>query len=204
MRRGLGWAGLLALVVLGGRSLAYALSPSPLASELSQRAGGPTVPVVAAVSLGLALLLAAAVTSLAALAVRERRALEPRRVEFESRLGLAPLLVRAVALWLAAMPVFALVESYIHWRTGLGWHGLHCLVGPAHRDAIPLLGALSLVAAAAAAAVEHVLAWMRRTFADLAPRIVLRFRVVAGASPAFSPIPAHAGVPVARGPPPRS
>jgi hypothetical protein len=204
VRRALAWTGLLVLVVLGGRSLAYALSPAPLASELSQRAGGPTVPVVAAVSLGLALLLAAVVTSLAALAVRERRVLESQPVEFESRLALAPLLIRALALWLVAMPVFALVESYIHWRAGLGWHGLHCLVGPAHHDAIPLLGALSLVAAAVAAAVEHVLAWMRRTFADLAPRIVLRFRVAAGASPAFSAIPAYAAAPLARGPPLRS
>jgi hypothetical protein len=204
MRRGLAWAGLLAFVVLGGRSLAYALSPSPLATELSQQAGGPTVPVVAAVSLGLALVLAAIVTSLAALAVRERLLLEPAPVVFESRLGLTRVFARAVGLWLVAMPVFALVESYIHWRAGLGWHGLHCLVGPAHRDAIPLLGALSLVAAALAAAVEHVFAWMRRTFADLAPRVVLQFEVVAGASPAFSAIASHVAAPLARGPPPRS
>ena len=204
MRRGLAWTGLLALVVLGGRSLAYALSPSPLATELSQHAGGPAVPVVAAVSLALALLLAAVVTSLAALAVRERRALEPRQVEFESRLALTRVLPCAVGLWLVAMPIFALLESYIHWRAGLGWHGLHCLVGPAHRDAIPLLGALSLVAAALAAAVEHVVAWMRRTFADLTPRVVPQFEVVAGSSPAFSAIPAHVAAPLARGPPPRS
>jgi hypothetical protein len=39
------------------------------------------------------------------------------------------------------------------------------LTGPAHRNAIPILAALSLVAAALAAALEHVLAWMRRTIA---------------------------------------
>ena len=60
-----------------------------------------------------------------------------------------------------------MLESYIHWRAGLGWHGLHCLTAPEHRDAIPLLGALSLLAAAAASAVEHVLGWMRRTIERL-------------------------------------
>ena len=65
---------------------------------------------------------------------------------------------------------FALFESWEHWRAGLGWHGLHCLTGPAHRNAIPILAALSLVAAALAAALEHVLAWMRRTIARLRAR----------------------------------
>ena len=32
-----------------------------------------------------------------------------------------------------------MLESTIHWREGLGWHGLHCLLGPVHRDAIPIL-----------------------------------------------------------------
>ena len=39
---------------------------------------------------------------------------------------------------------FAMLESTLHWRAGLGWHGLHCLTGPVHRNAIPILGALSL------------------------------------------------------------
>jgi hypothetical protein len=41
-------------------------------------------------------------------------------------------------------------------------------VGPVHRDAIPILLALSLVAAALGEAVEHLVAWARRTFARLA------------------------------------
>src|SRR5207302_512042 len=61
------------------------------------------------------------------------------------------------------------IESYIHWRAGLGWHGIHCLVGPVHRDAIPLLAAFSLVAAAFAEGVSHLLAWARRTIGRFLP-----------------------------------
>src|SRR2546423_2253975 len=77
------------------------------------------------------------------------------------------------------MPAFALLESYIHWRAGLGWHGLHCLTGPVHRNALPILGALSLLGAALGAALDHVLAWLRRTITALArPRLR-----IAGAPP---------------------
>ena len=55
-----------------------------------------------------------------------------------------------------------MVESTIHWREGLGWHGLGCLVGPVHRDAIPILVALSLIAVAVHGAIEHLLEWARR------------------------------------------
>jgi hypothetical protein len=168
MRRTLGWTAAATLVVLGSRSIAYALSPSPLAAELSHRAGGPTLPVVAVVAGGLSLALSIAVVSLAALGVRERRLLETRAFVAPPRLRLRRLVARALVLWLVTMPAFALLESYIHWRQGLGWHGLHCLTGPVHRDAIPVLGALSLVAAALAAALDHVLAWMRRTLARVA------------------------------------
>ena len=44
MKRSLGWLAALALVVLGSRTIAYALSPSPLAAELSHQAGGPALP----------------------------------------------------------------------------------------------------------------------------------------------------------------
>ena len=64
-----------------------------------------------------------------------------------------------------------MLESYLHWRAGLGWHGLHCLLGPVHRDAIPVLGALSLLAVAAHGAIEHLLAWARRLVALLAARL---------------------------------
>ena len=197
--RGLAWLGAVAAVVLAARAIAYALSPSPLARAFEGRAGGPALPfvVVGAAVLGLAL--AAAVVGVAALGVRERALLADASPP-PLRLGRS--LARAAVLFVVTSLAFALLESWEHWRAGLGWHGLHCLTGPAHRDAIPLLAALSLVAAALAAALEHVLAWMRRTIA------VLRRRRLA---PIALPIlfvslqPAPAGAPVcapsARGPP---
>jgi hypothetical protein len=166
--RVLAWLGGGALVVLAARALAYALSPSPLAQAFEGRAGGPALPfvVVGAVVVGVGL--AAAAIGLAALGVRERALL----VEAPAPpLRLRRLLLRAVALFVATSLGFALFESWQHWRAGLGWHGLHCLTGPGHRNAIPILAALSLVAAALAAALEHVLAWMRRTIARLRARL---------------------------------
>ena len=203
MRRTLAWSAVAALVVLGSRTIVYALSPSPLAAELSHRAGGPALPAVAGASAALALVASVAVVSLAAFGVRERLLLETRPVIGPPRLRLRLLAGRALALWLVTMPAFALLESYIHWRQGLGWHGLHCLTGPVHRNAIPVLGSLSLIAAAVAAALEHVFAWMRRTLARIAtpPRAT---ELVQLSRPAFSGVaPAAALVdPLgARGPP---
>jgi hypothetical protein len=153
---------------LVARTLAYALSPSPLASMLKHEAGGPGLPVVALGAMTSALAVSVAVVWLAALGVRERALLANDPLVRVPRVRLGRLLVRAVVLFAATSLAFAYLESFIHWRAGLGWHGLHCLVGPAHRDAIPLLGAFSVVAAAVFAAVEHVLAWLRRTITRLA------------------------------------
>jgi hypothetical protein len=205
MRRALAWIGVGALVVLGARSITYALSPSPLAMALSHQAGGPALPLITIVSLALGLAIATAAVWLATLGVRERRLLETRPILALPRLRIELVLGRALVLWLVAMPAFAFFESYIHWRQGLGWHGLHCLTGPVHRNAIPVLGALSLVAAALAAAVEHVLGWIRRTIARLSPRLV-----PANLDITFWPALAAADRPVfapalpARGPPPHS
>jgi hypothetical protein len=100
------------------------------------------------------------------------------------------------------MPVFAYLESFIHWRPGLGWHGLHCLVGPVHRNAIPVLGALSLVAAALAGAIEHIVAWMRRAIARFAAEPIRPGRI-APPAPAYEPVltPAYSAPLGARGPP---
>jgi hypothetical protein len=170
-----GWTLAGALVVLGARSLAYALAPVPTVQsiELEQAAGGPRLVVVAAVSLALALVVATAVVALAALAVRERALLERAQAP---RLGLTRLAVRFCVLFVCVCTAFALFESTLHWRAGLGWHGIHCLVGPVHRDAIPLLAAHSLVAVALAAALDHLVAWARRTFARLTgvPRVRVR------------------------------
>ena len=62
----------LVLVVLGGRALAYAATPTPLAAQL----GGPRLPVITFVALALAALLSLGVLWLAALGVRERHALD--------------------------------------------------------------------------------------------------------------------------------
>jgi hypothetical protein len=153
------WPAVVALLVLTARWLAYELAPSPLARVLEQSAGGPSLVIVTLVSLGLTLLGSVLVVWLAAVGVRERARLAPERVA--PSLRLRRLGLRAVGLYLTGSLAFALFESYLHWRAGIGFHGLSCLVGPVHRNAIPLLAALALAAAALAEAVEHVLAWMR-------------------------------------------
>jgi hypothetical protein len=153
------WPAVVALLVLTARWLAYELAPSPLARVIEQSAGGPSLVIVTLVSLGLTLLGSVLVVWLAAVGVRERARLAPERVA--PSLRLRRLGLRAVGLYLTGSLAFALFESYLHWRAGIGFHGLSCLVGPVHRNAIPLLAALALAAAALAEAVEHVLAWMR-------------------------------------------
>jgi len=116
-------------------------------------------------SLGLTLLGSALVVWLAALGVRERARLQPERVA--PKLRLRRLALRAVALYLVSSLAFAMFESYLHWRAGIGFHGLSCLVGPVHRNAIPLLAALALAAAALAEAAQHLFAWMRAVVREL-------------------------------------
>jgi len=160
------WLGTVALLVLAGRWLAYALAaPSPLTSKFEASAGGPRPVVVALVSLGLAALVSTAAVWLAAFAVSERHRLEPRREL--PRLHLGRLAVRTVVLYAASTLSFVLFESYLHWRAGIGFHGLSCLVGPVHRNAIPLLAALALVAAALAEGGSHLIAWLRATVRSL-------------------------------------
>jgi hypothetical protein len=156
----LAWVGVVVLLVLVTRWLAYALAaPSPLSNRLQASAGGPSLVVVTLVALGLAAGLSVLVVWLASVGVRERQRLQPERVRPELRLP--RLALRAVLLYAASSLAFALVESYLHWRAGIGFHGLSCLVGPVHRNAIPLLFALSVSSAAIAAAAEHIVAWMR-------------------------------------------
>jgi hypothetical protein len=193
------WPAVVALLVLTARWLAYELAPSPLARVLEHSAGGPSLVIVTLVSLGLTLLASVLVVWLAAIGVRERARLAPERVA--PRLRLRRLGLRAVGLYLASSLAFAMVESYLHWRAGIGFHGLSCLVGPVHRNAIPLLAALALAAAALAEAVEHVLAWMRAVVRELR-----RGRLVAQAFVSFAPLaslaPSLVGVPSrSRGPP---
>ncbi len=193
------WPAVVALLVLTARWLAYELAPSPLARVLEHSAGGPSLVIVTLVSLGLTLLASVLVVWLAAIGVRERARLQPERVA--PSLCLRRLGLRAVGLYLASSLAFAMFESYLHWRAGIGFHGLSCLVGPVHRNAIPLLAALALAAAALAEAVEHVLAWLRAVVRELRRR-----RLAAQAFVSFAPLAALAPLLVAvpsrsRGPP---
>lgn len=179
------WLGAAALVVLAARSLAYALAPSnrllldPLQQEslrtrLQESAGGPRLVVVALVALGLLSAAAAAVVWLATVGVRERAALVPRQFEMP-RLRLLHVARHAVALTLVTCGAFSVLESYLHLRAGLPWHGFSCLIGPVHVGAMPILAGLSVLAAASLHAAGHVLQWMRRAL-----------RLLLGRSPRFS------------------
>jgi hypothetical protein len=174
------WPGVVALLVLIARWLAYALAPSPLASRLEGHAGGPRLVIVTLVSLGLAVVVSTLVVWLASLGVGERQRLHPERVA--PALRLRRLALRAALLFAASWLAFALFESYLHWRAGIGFHGLSCLVGPVHRNAIPLLAALALAAAALAEAAAHLLGWMRAVVREL------RRRRLASAPPLVRPV----------------
>jgi hypothetical protein len=172
-------AGSAVLVVLTGRSIAYALTPGIAARVLEHRAGGPSLPVIAMVALALAASAAIIVCWLASLAVRERALLEDRAAP-PFRVG--RMLALALVLALVTTIAGGFFEAYIHWREGLGWHGLDCIAGPIHRNLVPIDCALSLVAAALLAAAEHVGRWMRRTFATLRA-IPPRLQERSGAAP---------------------
>ena len=167
-------AGSAVLVVLTGRTIAYALTPGIAARVLEHRAGGPSLPVIAMVALALAASAAIIVCWLASLAVRERALLEGRAAP---RFRLGRMLALTLVLALVTTVAGGLFEAYIHWRDGLGWHGLDCIAGPVHRNLVPIDCALSLVAAALLAAAEHVGRWMGRTIAalrEIPPRLQVR------------------------------
>jgi hypothetical protein len=164
------FAGTTALLVLAARQLAYALAPAP-AAALQHAVGGPGVVVTTLVALPVGLALACAVLWLASLGVRERQLLSGERATV-ARVRPLRVALDATALASAGCLAFAALESYVHWRAGMGFHGLHCLTGPVHRNAIPIVGSLALLAAALRAALAHVIAWIRRTIALLRARRV--------------------------------
>jgi hypothetical protein len=170
------WIVAAALVVLLTRSIAYAIVPGSAARVLEHRAGGPELPVLTVVALALGGSLTVAVCWLAAFGVRERALLERRTlVGSAPRFRAARMFALAIALSVTTSVVGGLFEAYLHWRAGLGWHGVQCVFGPVHRDFLPIATALSFVAAALLGAAEHVAAWMRRAFAllrALPPRLL--------------------------------
>jgi hypothetical protein len=198
------WALLAALVVLGARAVVYALAPSQsvLLEQLAHREGGPRLAVVLTAAVLAAALMAGAVLWLAVVAVRERLELEGRPLVAVPRLRPWRLAARAALLFAVSSFGFAMLESYLHWRAGLGWHGLHCLLGPVHRDAIPILAALTLVAVAVHGAIEHLAAWARRLVAQLAARMRRLRHAAPDPSPVFVPRTRFTGsTAVPRGPP---
>ena len=114
--------------MLAARVLAYALAPAPseLTFELQRSVGGPRLVIVSLWSLGLAAAIAAAALGLAVLAVRERLALERAIVVAPPRLRPLRFCRRYAVLVVSTAAAFTLLESYVHWRGGLGWHWLSC------------------------------------------------------------------------------
>ena len=202
--KALSWILAATLVVLLARSIAYAISPTPAARVLQHRAGGPALPVLTLVALALGSLLAAAICWLAAFGVRERALLERRALELPPpRFRLARAFILAVGLSVVTSLAGGLFEAYLHWRAGLGWHGVQCVFGPVHRDLLPIATALSFVAAALVAAAEHVAAWMRRTFALLraVPPRLLRAAIEPGLLVAAPRVSFHRSTRRPRAPP---
>jgi hypothetical protein len=171
------------LIVAIARWLCYALAPSPdaeLAAQLQGDGGGASL-VWVSLAFTLAPALAAALGfGLVASGVRERARLGLEGWSQPGSLGLATLARRAATLALASSLTFAGFESWIHYREGLGFHGLSCLAGPVHRNALPILLGLSILIAAALAAIDLVLAALAgRVLAATAPRPQLRPAIAA-------------------------
>ena len=204
-RRILMWALVGLFVVSLGRWIAYALAAGTLAQKLSSQGAGARPAVVAAISLGAALAATATGLWLVAAGLRERSRLELDGWAASSRpFSARRLLARSAALSAVTIVVFTTVESVIHYEKGLGFHGWHCIAGPVHQNAAPIMIALSLIAAAVVTAVDAVLAAARRVVA----RLVLAGRALPRPGATwFDPRPAplrdrsrHAIAP-ARGPP---
>jgi hypothetical protein len=175
------WALAAVLVIAVARQTAYALAGGALAERLAGQGGGTDPVWIAAAALTAVGLGALAGLWLVAVGVRERCRLELERwAAAPAPLRPSAVAARALALAVATNLGFALFESTVHYHEGLGWMGLRCIEGPIHADAAPILIGLSLVAAAAVSAVDHVLGALRR---------VVALRVLARAAKARGPEP---------------
>jgi hypothetical protein len=156
------------VVVAFGRQIAYALTGGSLAERLSAAGGGPSVVWVAAIALVVAPLATLIGLWLLACGVRERCELELEGwAQTAPTLRVPALVRRALTLSAATSASFTVFESILHYEQGLGFHGWHCIAGPVHQNAAPILIGLSLIAAACVTAAELVLAALRRVVAGL-------------------------------------
>ena len=173
--RACGWLAVSAAGAMLARALVYSFGPAhtPIGEQLAGATGRPSV-TVELIACAVAVCASVAMVGTAAVAVAERRRLEPLALSASAAIEPLRRACWALGIVVGSSLVFTILESYLHWRAGLGLHGLRCLTGPVHRDALPFLAALSLLAAAAVAAAGHVLAWLRRTIARFVGRIERR------------------------------
>jgi hypothetical protein len=164
-RRRLGLEAAVAVAIaLVARTIAYALSPAPTAEALSGKLGGPHLVVVGGVTLGLAAAASLLLIGLTAATLGERSRLE--HVGDAPRLAARGIPLRTAGLFTASAIIFAGGESAIHWHAGYGFHAQHCLTGPVHENAIPILAALAIVASVAIAVADRLRAWAHRTLGE--------------------------------------
>ncbi len=203
--RALCWVLVGVLVAAAGRQIAYALSGGSLADRLSAAGGSPGIAWVATVALAGSMLVTLVGLWLVACGVRERCALELEGwAATAPGIRLGSLARRTVALSGATVSAFTVFESTLHYEQGLGYHGWHCIAGPVHQNAAPILVGLSLIAAAGVTAAELVLSALRRAVARrlLTVSVHLRRRVPRRRKPTATIARAHRpGANLSRGPP---
>jgi hypothetical protein len=178
LRRAALWLGIVALIELVARAVVYGMTPSGTARALEHDLVGPSFVITLVVALGLGAALSTLLVWAASFGIRERWALaDDRPRSGPPRIAARRLVLRAAVLTLVGWLTFAAIETVIHLNAGMGFHGLECLVGPVHRNALPVIGGLALLASALAAVAALVVAWMRRTVGRFgAVRPALRHR----------------------------
>ena len=151
----------LVLVILGGRALAYAATPTPLAGSARRpAASGDHVRRACA---GHCASRSACSGSPRWACASATRSIPLRARRLASRSRASPRTPRCSRG--GSLLGFAALETWLHSRAGMHMHWWMCLEGPVHRNAIPILLALSLAAAALLGALRHALAWARRVVA---------------------------------------
>src|SRR4051812_48996995 len=141
LRRAGLWLGVVALIELVARALVYGMAPSATARALDGELGGPSFAITLVVALGLGAALSTILVWFASVGVRERWTLAAERpAGAPPRVRLGRLLGRAAVLTVVGWLTFAAIETCVHLHAGMGFHGLECLVGPVHRNALPVIG----------------------------------------------------------------